>query len=239
MNRQNWRGFVFLLVGIALLANPLYLYPDNVSYETAVTFEGEQIDEIPRHGQLEMDLRYGNLQTDIHWCPGNGRECAIAEALADGQTLRYDIPSHREPGDYDEPFPADYDYIHLSEGEGDYYRPAQTVENGSVVLSLEQVDEGTVMQAAAEEYHSDRPLHAAVENGTTTVVEDEVYWDGAILVEQNGNYYVVRAVESDRYPTGWGWKAPSPIVIDAMRLAAWIGGVALIWRAGEWTERGR
>jgi hypothetical protein len=239
MNRQNWRGFVLLLVGVALLANPLYLYPENVSYETDVTFEAQQIDEIPQHGRLGMDLRYGSLETNIHWCPGTGRECAIAEALADGQTLTYDIPSHHDPSDDDEPLHADYDYVRLTDGQDSFYRPTQTVENGSVVLSLEQVDEETVMQAAAEEYHSGRPLHAAVENGTTTVVEDEVYRDGPILVERNGTYYVVRAVESDRHPTGWGWKEPSRIVIEGMRLAAWIGGIGLIWRAGEWTERGR
>lgn len=230
MNRQNRRGLVLLLLGVALLANPLYLYPENVSHETDVTFEARQTDEIPRHGRL---------QTDIRWCPGDGRNCAIAEAFADGRTLRYDVPPHRDPGDYDEPFPAEYDYVYLTGPEGGYYRPTQTVEDGSVVLSVEPVERAAVMRAAAEEYESGRPLHGAVENGTTTVVEDEVYWDGSLLVERNGTYYEVRAVESDRHPTGWGWKDPSRIVVEAMRLAAWIAGVALVWRAGEWTERGR
>jgi hypothetical protein len=50
-------------------------------------------------------------------------------------------------------------------------------------------------------------------------------------VEDDGRYYLVEPVESDRRPTGWGWKTPSGLAVEAMRLATWIGGVAALWRA--------
>lgn len=229
MNRQNRRGLVFLLLGVALLANPLYLYPGNVSHETTLTYEAERTDEVPRSGTLEADVRWCEDATTI------ARECAIAAALAGGDTLRAPLS---DDGFEDAERPSsDYQYVRVADG---YYRPIETYENGSLVVSLDPVTHAEVMRAAAVAYEDARPhLREAVDSGSATVRRDDVSRRDTRLVERDGAYYAVRVTESDRHPTGWGWKEPSQFVVDALRLAGWIGGVALVWRAGEWTERGR
>ncbi|WP_410765980.1 hypothetical protein [Haloferax sp. DFSO60] len=227
MNRQNWRAFGLLVLGVALLANPLYLYPESVSYETELTYEAEETARIPKQAET---------WTDIKWCYGatSTRECGVAAALTDGDSLRVPLDHDRT---LDEPLPNDYDYVRI---DGQYYEPVESIENSTLVIELEPVADETVRNAAAEEYADARSFaRSAIENGSATVIEDEVYDSGTLFIERGGTYYKVSPVESERRPTGWGWKEPSRLHLDAMRLTAWIGGIACLWRAGEWTERGR
>ncbi|ELZ87292.1 hypothetical protein C453_03039 [Haloferax elongans ATCC BAA-1513] len=229
MNRQNRRALVCLLVGVALLANPLYVYPESVSYETTLTYEAEATNEIPEYGHHDIDIR---------WCPG-GRDCAVASALASGQTLRVDLPTGSTAEEYDEPLAHDYDYVRLAEGDARFYRLVERFDDGSLVLTVEPVADEAMRKAAAEE-SEDVPeyVQSAIETGSATVTESEAR-EHTWFVEHDGQYYEVRNTGQTRTPTGWGWKAPPDIVVEAMRLTGWIGGIALVWRAGEWTERGR
>ncbi|WP_411965061.1 hypothetical protein [Haloferax sp. YSMS24] len=227
MNRQNRRGFVFLLLGVALLANPLYLYPDGVSYETTYTYEASAVDHLPH-----------TTHTDYHfkscgWNPLQSAECAVVNDMARGDSVELRLDPDRG---VDAEFWS-FDYVRV---DGRYFEPNATLDGRELTLSLDRVSAETVKRNLSRGL-DEVPHHVqkAVRNGSSTVTEGDVYEARSHYVAYEGQYYVVRPATSERVPTGWGWKAPPDIAIDAMRLAAWIGGVALVWRAGEWTERGR
>ena len=227
MNRQNWRGFVFFLLGVALLANPLYLYPDGVSYETTYTYEASPVDYLPHTPHVDY------LFKSCGWNPLQSAECAVVDDMARGDTVELRLDPDR--GVADEFW--SFDYVRV---DGRYFEPNATLDGRTLTLSLDPVSEETVKRVLSEPVDEVPPhAQAAVKNGSTTVTESDLYEARVHYVRHDGQYYLARPVESERVPTGWGWKEPSDIAIDAMRLGAWIGGVALVWRAGEWTERGR
>lgn len=227
MNRQNWRGFVFLLLGVALLANPLYLYPDGVSSETTYTYEASTVDSLPHTTHTDYHFK------SCEWNPLQSAECAVVNDMARGDPVELRLDPDRG---VDSEFWS-FDYVRA---DGRYFEPNATLDGRELTLSLDPVSAETVKRNLSRDF-DEVPHHAqeAVRNGTSTVTEDDVYEARTHYVRYEGRYYVVTPAESERRPTGWGWKEPSDISIDAMRLAAWIGGVALVWRAGEWTERGR
>ncbi|KAB1192732.1 hypothetical protein GJR96_04460 [Haloferax sp. MBLA0076] len=227
MNRQNWRGFVLLLLGVALLANPLYLYPENVSYETEYTYEASTIDHLPHTSHVTYRF------TSCGWNPLQSAECAVVNDMARGDAVELRLDPDR--GVDDELW--SFEYVRA---DGRYFEPNATLDGRTLTLSLDPVSEETVKRALSQDI-DEVPQHVrrAVQNGRSTVTEEGVYEAETYYVEHGGQYYLVEPAQSERVPTGWGWKEPSTIAIDAMRLAGWIGGVALIWRGGEWTERGR
>lgn len=228
MDPQYRRALLLFVLGVALLANPLYLYPDDVSYESVYTYEAMPTDRVPDQTHHGVDV------LDCDWHPIRAQRCVVARAMARGD--RVELPLWD-----DEPVTAElhteYDYVETPEG---YFRPNLTVQNGTVVLSLESVSRATVVRAAAEPLDGTPGyVRRAGRNGTATVGGDALVEPRRFFVRHEGRYYLVEWTDRERRPTGWGWKTPSDAAIDGMRLLAWLGGVALLFRAGEWSERGR
>ena len=231
MNAPYRRATVLVVLGVTLLANPLYLYPENVSYEETVTFEAESATYVPNHHD-DLDARIRSCA----WHPMRSWECAILRDLARGDRVEL-------PLDADQTVSRDLfgslDYVRTADG---YFRPNHTVTKGTLVLTLEPVGEATVKRAAAENL-SDVPsvVRRAVVDGSASVAEpaDWVAERSRYYVRDGGAYYTVEVTNTERRPTGWGWKEPPRIAVEAMRLTAWIGGIVALWRAGEWSERGR
>ncbi|MFC7204932.1 hypothetical protein ACFQJC_15550 [Haloferax namakaokahaiae] len=227
MNRQNWRAFVLLLLGVTLLANPLYLYPEDVSYETTYTYEASAVDYLPNTARTFYHFK------SCGWNPLQSAECAVINDMARGDSVELRLDPDRG---VDSEFWS-FDYVRA---DGRYFEPNATLDGRTLTLSLTPVSEATVKRALSEDFDETPPyIREAVRNGSSTISEEDVYEADTHYVEHDGTYYKVSPVESKRRPTGWGWKDPSQVQLDAMRLAAWIGGIACIWRAGEWTERGR
>ncbi|WP_148413743.1 hypothetical protein [Haloferax sp. KTX1] len=227
MNRENRIALVLLVLGVALLANPLYLYPDGVSYEKTYTYEASAIDYPPQTGDASYRVK------SCGWNPLQSAECAAIMDMARGDPVELQLDPDRDV--YSEFW--SFDYVRT---DGRYFEPNATLDGRTLTLSVDPVSTETVKRDLSEDLgESPRYVREAVRNGTSTVTEEDAYEARSHYVRHDGRYYVVEPVESERAPTGWGWKAPSDAAIDAMRLAAWIGGVACVWRAGEWTERGR
>ncbi|CQR49337.1 MULTISPECIES: hypothetical protein [Haloferax] len=227
MNRENRIAVVLLVLGVALLANPLYLYPDGVSYEKTYTYEASAVDYLPHTSDTFYRVK------SCGWNPLQSAECVPIIDMARGDPVEVELDPDRDV--YSEFW--SFDYVRT---DGRYFEPNATLDGRTLTLSVDPVPTETVKRNLSEDLdESPRYVREAVRNGTSTVTEEDAYEARSHYVESDGRYYVVEPVESERAPTGWGWKAPSDAAIDAMRLAAWIGGVACIWRAGEWTERGR
>ncbi|MGB9957130.1 hypothetical protein ACOZ4B_12170 [Haloferax prahovense] len=227
MNRENRLAVVFLLLGVALLANPLYLYPDGVSYEKTYTYEASAVDYLPHTSDAFYRVK------SCGWNPLQSAECAAIIDMARGDPVELELDPDRGV----DPEFWSFDYVRA---DGRYFEPNATLDGRTLTLSLHPVSTETVKRTLAEDLdESPRYVREAIRDGSSTVTESELYEPETHYVAFEGRYYVVEPVESERVPTGWGWKAPSDAAIEAMRLAAWIGGVACVWRAGEWTERGR
>ena len=228
MDPRYRRALLFAVFGVALLANPLYLYPDGVSSETTYTYEATETDRIPEADALRVDVR------ECHFA---SRECDVARGMAQGTPV--EVPAEEgDGGDIRDDAYWGYDYVELSDG---YYEPNMTVENGTLVLSLDAVSTETVRQAAATDVEDTRPfVQWAMENGTVNVTDERVPYEARrFYVERGETYFLVEPTASERRATGWGWKTPSDVAVDAMRLGAWLAAIAFLWRAGEWSERGR
>jgi hypothetical protein len=240
MDRRHRRALLFGLLGVTLLANPLYLYPENVSHGTTYTYETTETDRIPQRT---------DTHTDIERCDLNdfgSDTCVVASDMASGDPVEVSLADGEvsladgevTAGNIDEELFRAYDFVRL---ESRYYEPTAIVENRTLRLSLNPVSEQSVKQTAAEDLE-ETPQHVrwAVENGTVTLTGAQVPYEARhFYVEHEGAFYAVEPTASERRPTGWGWKTPSTVVVEAMRLGAWITGIGLIWRAGEWSERGR
>jgi hypothetical protein len=227
VNREYRRALVLVVLGVALLANPLYLYPEDASRETTYTYDATPTDRIPERLDSAADVR------SCGWHPMQSWECAVFRDAARGDPVELPLRPDETVGE--ELFHVDY--VRTLEG---YYRPNATVENGTLALTLRPASRETVRAALAEDVGESRPfVRRAVANGTATVSEREAHEPRAYFVRDGETYYLVEVASSTTRPTGWGWTDPPRTAIEAMRLVAWLGGVASLWRAGEYSERGR
>jgi hypothetical protein len=82
VDARHRRALVLGVVGLAPLANPLYRYPDGVSYETTYTYGATQTERIPDH--------LGSLRADVETCsmyPLQSVDCAVTRDLARGDVV--------------------------------------------------------------------------------------------------------------------------------------------------------
>ncbi|WP_255198302.1 hypothetical protein [Halorarius litoreus] len=222
MDRENYAALL-VLAGLVLLANGAWAYPNEVSYDYTVTYEAEQTDLVPddEWGRTAAGLDYKDCERSTT------RLCVFSTYVADEGPVRVD--SEAEPPLYG------HDYLTLSDNR--HYRTVERVENGSLVVDLEPVDRERLRRLLAVNYSETHGVvRSALDNGTATrtvPLDDREYLPERTYVDRNGTVYEVAVVESHREPTGWGWKAPSEQVVDVIRLSGWLGGVALLVRAGQ------
>lgn len=211
-----------LLVGVLLLANGAWLYPEEVSYETRYEYRAEQRSYPPFGGTTEAEIRHCGAETP------QSPTCTVAHYLADGNVIGTDGgPASWNltavPDDY---FDDERTYYDMESG---IYRGNATIEDGELVLRFVEVSPETLRRATAENYSAvPDAVQRAVDEGTATAK-----WEiGTHYVRRNDTYYRVRWVGIDRSPTGWGWKEPSRRVVAALRWGGWLAGLAAVWYAG-------
>lgn len=218
MDRIN-RAALLVVLGVALLTNGVWLYPNEVSDEERFVYETRETVNPLTHGLANCDFY-----------PLYSQRCAVANYLADGNTIRYNISG--DGSAVADRFEADYRYVEVY--GNDWYRPTHSVENGSVVLGLEPVTRERALSNISDEWQDVRPfVRRAVENGTATTTD--VYAgdpSSEIYVERNGSFYTVHYVGTERVPTGWGWKEPPGWVIVLLRTGGWVGGLTVLVGAG-------
>lgn len=216
------RMALLIVVGVLLLGNGAWLYPQEVSHETRYTYEAEQQDYPPLRGTHEAEIRHCGAETP------SSPDCAVAHYLADGNVIATDGgPASWNltavPEDF---FDAPRTYYDLESGT---YRGNATVEDGKLVLRFESVSRATLKRAVAENY-SEVPdaVRRAVDDGRATSK-----WDiDPHYVERNGTYYEVRMTGWEHVPTGWGWTDPPLRVVHTLRWGGYLLGLAAVWYAG-------
>lgn len=216
-------SLLLALLGVLLLANGLYVYPENVSYER----EYEAIAE-PIHEEEWPTGQFGI--TTIRECAGgvDSEDCALVRHLAEQGKIRVE-----QPGDVDERVTNESEqlpeFFYLDDG---YYQRTASVADGTLVVSMEPIDRERVLRTAAENASEVRDVYRhAVVNGTVRT-DDELH-RSRLLVADGDRIYQVRTSGPIRGEvTGWGWKEPGQDVIRLLRLFGWVGGIGLLWYAG-------
>jgi len=172
----------YLLVGIGLLLNPLYLYPAGGGpYE--MTYQVEEI-------ETEADaIRTLNQATVVLDCPAE-RPCVLEQRVLKQGPIRYDEPVQRGQS---------YEVVQI---DGSWYRPVNQVENDTTVLTLESIGRQTAVEHAAIDVdNASTNVATAINTGSVTVYGKriETFERGAI-VESGGRHYYKAGF---RYRTHW------------------------------------
>lgn len=141
------RWLVVLLFGVALFANPLWLFPQEV--ESRYTYE--RIRLVPENGTVANEPDVGMLEAGYHndlravgceW-PGDpeavGRVCALEHAVLESGPVAVDT-SYRKA--------AHPEYVEL---EGQYYERVTRSNDSTTVLRLRPVEPSAVLADAAIE----------------------------------------------------------------------------------------
>jgi hypothetical protein len=216
---------VLLLVGVAALANPLWLFPNEgerqYTYErTDITVENgtlyyEGADVVPSSATYGADLNGVGCQ----WTDGNGRACAFDHhILADGNvTVEAQVPH----GSVGHP-----DFVELA---GSYYhRNTSEGENGTT-YTLEPREPRAVLAALArnvtglDDPGDGRPALTAVYTGDAVTAFERPERDGGptgSVYLANGTYYTAAV-------TAFG-EGDAPVFEEWMRPILSIAGMVLL-----------
>lgn len=174
---RPWRSILAILgvaaVGVALLANPLYLYPDGGGHYAA-TYHVETVDD------ESSAMQAIGLSERVLECPVD-RPCALEATIAEDGAIESE---HRI-----RPDERRYPVVVIGDG---LYRPVERYGNDTVVLDLDAVSPREAVESAAvpaSEFGAD--VDTAVETGSVTVYGEQVeaFERGAIVAHDDEYYY--------------------------------------------------
>lgn len=214
MNRPYWL-IILALLGIALVANPLYLYPDGGGHYEA-TYEVERIND------KETATTALQASEQVLHCPGE-RPCALEEEILDAGSVEYDL-DHQE---------GDQRWYRVIWMDGDTYAPSETYDDETIVFTLEEVERmEAVERVAVPATERSEEVREAVETGSVTVYGEQVEdFEQHMIIEHDGEYY-----HRARYEVRGGhwtanWALPS------VRMALFALGGGLLVYSGLWHPR--
>lgn len=227
---SNRRLFVFV-VGLLLVLNPTYLYPDGGHRVVRMEYEATELEGVPADGAIADDG-----ESDILWCEAidEERACILERRIGANGTMPVNNSSALRRG-WNEKIrlSAPYDYVKLPTG---FYEPVTNVSGQSVVLRLRPVERSSVAAFVARDYRGlPAVVQRAVDTGSASTRFSYARSDPpdrlerladvwSVLVETDGTYY---AVERVRYDSGWFFLHR---YLRALRFTAiFLGGVLILW----------
>lgn len=159
------------LLGIGLVLNPLYLYPDGAGHPEITYTVTEVTNESTALQALGLDER-------VLDCPAE-RPCVLEERVHEDGPVQYDGAVRKG-----QPYPV----VRIDDG---VYLPRNEVENGTTRLELEEVSPTAAAAHAAVPVEELRPeVRTAVETGSVTVYGERIEaFERGWIVEHAGDYY--------------------------------------------------
>lgn len=222
------RSLLLFALGLILVLNPVYVFPNGVPYEEQITYRAERIDRV---GETHRKLPTSAVLD----CRGpiSHRECVQAHRVGyDGRVLVENETrvalEDEETGLY-----VGYEYVRFDRG---YTRPTASVEGGNLVLSYDPVSQKRVLSEYATPFGSLPPLgKRAIRNGSASTtrrfadfddVEPFVIDEEQRIVNRSGTFYRIdleRKVSDRQFP---------PWILGVVRIVGVIGGAGLMVFAG-------
>lgn len=190
------------LLGVALLLNPIYLYP-NGGGDVATTYTLQQIES------EEEAVQALSSAPTVLTCPG-ARACRLEENVQERETVEY---SSRVEG------ASRYDVVRI---ESNWYRPENDVSGESTTLTLQSVDVfEAVEQAAIPATETIPEVREGIESGSVTVYSTTVpSFERDAIVAQGGEHYFVSERSSSPHWTGGNALEFVRVVIFALGIGA-------------------
>lgn len=233
-SRQLW-PLVLVAIGVVLVLNPVYLYPNGVPHEQTYRLQGERPDD------LGAILSAGDRGGSILDCPSESapfesRSCVFESLVTPNQSLLLPNRTLADSHSDDDRLQYPFDFVRLQSG---FYEPQAREENGSVALSLEPV----TVEAVAERLHhtsyreAPESVQRAIDTGnaTTTVrfppgesygndrtdrLDEYVGTVGKVVVKNGTYYHVSSGVSHDR--------AFPPILLELLRILGVLAGAFFV-----------
>lgn len=215
---------ILLLVGIALLLNPLYYASDNVDGQASeITYE---VDAVETEAETRQALIDAEAVLRCH--TGFERPCALEREVAARGQLEVDGPIPDDRSERDDPYRQDarYDVVELEDG---FFVPETNETTNGTVLTLRGVSPTAALEHVAvssEETSAD--VRTAVETGSVQRTGERIpAFERGQPIEHDGEIYYRDAVRYD-----------GTVVYDILvtRAVLFLGGTVLIGYA--WFSRG-
>lgn len=223
--RVEWRQAVLFGLGILLVLNPLYVFPQGVPTVEHAEFSAEVVDRLPE--LVDQVPPTAVLECDL---PTHHRECIQARAVGYNGSKRVpetDVSLHGDGSGLH----YGWDYVEFDAG---FAKPNETVNNGTLVLTFEPRTRQQVMDQYATDFEDVSALvKRTIRQGSANASQQYYRYsdrepftdDYERFVDRNGTYYHIRTTSLDQssgFPRWLG--SPS---IDVVGL---VGGVALLYR---------
>lgn len=184
---SRYRGELAIIVGFALVLNPLIVSAYDIGDPDRYQYEPSEI-EFHTNGTYHTSATTDNLDSDVA-CFGipQSRSCVLERAIHANGGLAFDGP----PKTF---MSHDYAYVHI--WESGFFRPATTEsENGTMRYGLEPVPQAEALDYIATPFSRVSPgIRTAISQGEY-VTSDELSGAQEIVSTDEG-YFVVSAVSS-------------------------------------------
>ena len=192
------RGLLVVAIGVVLLLNPVYFYPNGGPETTTYRIEAELVDGQPTVSE------YNDHGGSILKCTGfvDDRTCLFERHVGPNGTFVVDNRSSLYRSDGEFWVSTDYQYVFFGPG---YYEPRVNVSNGTVVVSLERVNRTTVAREIALQYrNAPEVVQNAVDKGNQSIrfttrpdeespeLERELRYHLPAIVRKGDQFYGVR-----------------------------------------------
>ncbi|ELY46986.1 hypothetical protein [Natronorubrum bangense] len=184
MNRTYIAVAGIALLGLILMLNPFYFYPDGGG-DFEVTYH---VEEIENESVAEVAL----LQSEqVLHCPGE-RPCALERQILETGSVEYDgfIDDYEEARD--DPLTSEdprlYPIVRI---EGEMYLPESEYENNRTILTLSNISSmDAVEHASVDAEDRSKEVREAVETGSVTVYGERVEeFEQNLIIEHDEDYY--------------------------------------------------
>lgn len=198
------------VLGIGLIFNPFYLYP-NGGGEPKVTYS---ISEIENETIAQQAL---GLSERVLGCPGD-RPCALESRILEDGAIESPVPVRDDD-------PRWYPVVQTANGT---YLPEQNVRNGTTILTLTEASAmEAVAQLAIPADEQPTEVREAIEKGSVTVHGERIEaFERFEVIEQDGDYYQRMGYEG----IGEHWTADGGLAI--VRALLFLLGIGLVARSG-------
>lgn len=228
------RALLGFLLGILLVLNPVFVFPQGLPAEKTFEYRAEPIE---RQGMTDDALRSRGV--DVVNCDRSPaqRTCVYAARVGYGGERRIENASVADLPDDRNGLSTHYEYVRFEEGLA---RPNATLENGALVLSFDPVSADAVLRRRAVAFETLPSVGAeAIRTGSAQVTQryhdyDEI--DSAVpefqrLVTYEGDVYLIR-----RYPKERSTVVPSWLYWT-IRMGGVVGGAAIAFHYAGWHAR--
>ena len=212
---NRYRIIILVLVGVVLLANPFYLYPDGGGAERTYDVVALTDNSSAEDALLDSDR--------VLRCPGE-RVCAIEEQIIENGSVEYD----HTPGQN-----GYYDVVgYVATGERTWYVPEADGTGDRTVLTLREVPPTKAVEHVAVSISDPAPeIRAGVTAGSITVHGEPIdLFEDREIIEYEGAYYAATGSQSSTH-----WTQDHGLL--TIRLFLFASGVVMIAAGWWWAGR--